>query len=128
MDCLGIEHETIKKINKAAPTSVTWLESFYWPITTASQSFVRLQVLHQAGSLRSMGKAMTGAVSSLAGGSGAKDKVLGEVEFSLTELIKSKGQLEIDSMYFGSEYAHGELSCSLEYRINRPPMPEVTSA
>lgn len=125
MDCLGEEHETIKKVNKAAPSSVTWLESFFFIVTSTSQVVVRLQVLHKAGSLQSMGKAMTGAVSTLAGGSGAvKDKVLGTIELPLSDIIKSNGTLEVDGMYFGSDYAHGEISCSLEFKMNQPTPSE----
>jgi hypothetical protein len=126
MDCLGVELKTIKKVNKAAPSSVTWLESFYFVVTNTSQVAVRFQILHKPSTLASVGKvmtgAMTGAMSTLTGGSaaaGSHDRVLGTVEFSISDLIKSKGTLEVDDMYFGSDYAHGELSCSLEYKPNR---------
>jgi len=126
MDCLGVELKTIKKVNKAAPSSVTWLESFYFVVTNTSQVAVRFHILHKPSTLASVGKVMTGAMagamSTLTGGRSAAashDRVIGTVEFLISDLVKSKGTLEVDDMYFGSDYAHGELSCSLEYKQNR---------
>jgi hypothetical protein len=121
MDCLGKEQESIKKVNKAAPSSVTWLESFYFVVTKTSQTMYRFRVFHKASSLRAVGKAVTGALGALSGGSGAaQGKLLGVIEFSIPNLIKSRGTLEIVGQSFSSEYAHGEISCSLEYIENRP--------
>jgi hypothetical protein len=69
---------------------------------------------HSQGSIRAVGNTL-GALTR--GELTQKDTVLGSIEVSLSEVLKSFGRLNV-SEYFNTDSGHGELSCAIEYRKN----------